>query len=57
VSLTVVPVTDMLMPMLDRAEIDLGLGAAIETPARFVVEPLYSEKFVWIAAPGNALAC
>jgi DNA-binding transcriptional LysR family regulator len=55
VTLNVIPVTDMLMPMLDRGEVDVALGASIGLHPRFVVEPLYAEDFVWIAAPANPL--
>ncbi|WP_454887471.1 LysR family transcriptional regulator [Sphingomonas oryzagri] len=55
VSLRLVPPSEMLVTLLDRGEIDLALGASLEVPARFVVEPLYQEKMVWIAAPANPL--
>jgi DNA-binding transcriptional LysR family regulator len=44
---------EMLVPLLDHGTIDLALGASIEAPGRIVLEPLYREQLVWIAAPDN----
>ncbi len=56
ISLRLVPTTEMLVPLLDRGAVDLAFGASFEAPARLVVEPLYEEKFVWIAARANPIA-
>jgi DNA-binding transcriptional LysR family regulator len=56
IALRLVPSGEMLLSMLDRGEIDVALGGSIEVPARIVVEPLYRERMVWIAAPGNRIA-
>jgi DNA-binding transcriptional LysR family regulator len=56
ISLRLVPVTEMLVPLLDQGAIDLAFGASFEAPVRLVVEPLYEEKMVWIAARGNPIA-
>ena len=56
ISLRLVPVTEMLVPLLDQGAVDLAFGVSFEAPVRLVVEPLYEEKMVWIAARGNPIA-
>ncbi len=56
ISLRLVPVTEMLVPLLDQGAIDLAFGASFEAPVRLVVEPLYEEQMVWIASRGNPIA-
>ncbi len=56
ISLRLIPTTQMLVPLLDRGVIDVAFGASFEAPARLVVEPLYEEKFVWIASRTNPIA-
>jgi DNA-binding transcriptional LysR family regulator len=53
IALRLVASNEMIVPQLDRGAIDLALGASIDVPARIVLEPLYREKMVWIAAPDN----
>lgn len=55
ISLRLIPVTEMLVPLFDQGVVDLALGSSFEAPARLVLEPLYPETMVWIAAPGNPL--
>lgn len=55
VRLRVVPLIDNGTSMLDRGQIDLALGAERELPRRFVVDPLFSDEMVWIAARTNPL--
>ncbi|WP_395397931.1 LysR substrate-binding domain-containing protein [Novosphingobium sp. BL-8A] len=56
VSLRVVPLIEDGTTMLDRGLIDLALGAMQDLPSRFVVEPLFEDDMVWIAARSNPLA-
>ncbi|AYJ85024.1 LysR family transcriptional regulator (plasmid) [Sphingomonas paeninsulae] len=55
VSLRVVELADDLVASLDRGSIDVALGAFSRVPNRIVVEPLYHEELVWIAAAGNPI--
>lgn len=55
ITVRIVPVAEKLPVLLDRGALDLALGGTTELPIRFVVEPLYREKMVWIAAPGSTV--
>ncbi|CAN5350547.1 LysR family transcriptional regulator [soil metagenome] len=55
VSLRIVELTNDLVAILDRGSIDVALGAFTRVPSRIVVEHLYSEEMVWIAAVGNPI--
>ncbi len=54
ISLRIVPSSDRVFAWLDRGIIDLALGSIASLPSRFVIEPLFSETMVWIAAASNA---
>ncbi|WP_206245147.1 LysR family transcriptional regulator [Novosphingobium terrae] len=56
ISLRVVPLIEDGAAMLDRGIIDLALGAVQTLPSRFVIEPLFDDDMVWIAARTNPLA-
>lgn len=55
VSLRIVPLIEDGTTMLDRGLIDLALGAVQVLPSRFVVDPLFDDEMVWIAARTNPL--
>jgi DNA-binding transcriptional LysR family regulator len=55
VSMRVVPLFEDGTTMLDRGLIDLALGPIEDLPSRFVVEHLFTDEMVWIAARSNAL--
>jgi DNA-binding transcriptional LysR family regulator len=55
VSLRIVELADQLVEMLDAGSVDVALGAFTRVPKRIIVEPLYSEELVWIAAAGNPI--
>jgi DNA-binding transcriptional LysR family regulator len=52
----VVPFGEHLAAALDRGMVDLAFGAFERTPGRFVVEPLYDDRLVWIAAADSETA-
>ncbi|MBA2932610.1 LysR family transcriptional regulator [Sphingomonas sp. CGMCC 1.13654] len=56
VSLRIVPVSDQLVAALDRGDVDLAFGTFARAPGRFVIEPLFEDEMVWIAARGSAEA-
>lgn len=47
---------EQLVVALDRGTIDIAFGAFARAPGRLVVEPLFEEEMVWIAAAGSAEA-
>jgi DNA-binding transcriptional LysR family regulator len=55
VSLRIVELADDALAALDRGSIDVALGAFTRVPSRIVVEPLYNEELIWIAAAGNPI--
>lgn len=56
VSLGVVQLREDGTTMLNRGLIDLALDAMQDLPSRFVIEPLFEDYMVWIAARSNPLA-
>jgi len=56
VTLRVVPLIENGTTMLDRGLTDLAFGPVETMQTRFVVEQLFSDDMVWIAAPSNPLA-
>lgn len=55
ISFRLAAVSEMLVSLLDQGAVDLAFGAKFEIPARLVLEPIYHEKMVWIAAPGHPI--
>ncbi len=55
VALHIVPLVEDGSAMLDSGMIHLALGAAHDMPSRFVIETLFVEEMVWIAATSNPL--
>jgi DNA-binding transcriptional LysR family regulator len=55
VSLKIVELAEDLSAALDRGSIDIALGAFVRVPSRVMVEPLFREELVWIAAVDNPL--
>lgn len=56
IAVRIVQTGEALFPMLDRGMLDLALGGVIDAPSRIVVEPIYKEKMVWVAAPDSPAA-
>ncbi|WP_068092440.1 LysR family transcriptional regulator [Novosphingobium rosa] len=56
ISLQVTPLIEGGMAMLDRGAIDFALGGLQNLPSRFVVERLFHDDMVWIAAKTHRLA-
>lgn len=56
VSFRIEPVSDQLVAALDRGDVDLAFGTFARAPGRFVVESLFEDEMVWIAARGGAEA-
>jgi DNA-binding transcriptional LysR family regulator len=56
VSFRIVPVPQQLATALDRGDVDLAFGTFARAPGRFVVDPLFDDEMVWIAARGAAEA-
>ncbi|WP_157217081.1 LysR family transcriptional regulator [Flavisphingomonas formosensis] len=55
ISLRVFPISDDLVAALDGNAIDIALGAFSNMPGRLIVEPLFEEEMVWIAARSSPL--
>jgi DNA-binding transcriptional LysR family regulator len=55
ISLRILPSSDRIGAWLDRGVIDLALGSSIAVPPRYIVEPLWTETMVWIAAASNPI--
>lgn len=53
VSLRIVSVSDHLVAALDAGGVDLAFGGYARVPGRFVLEPLFEDELVWVAAPDN----
>jgi DNA-binding transcriptional LysR family regulator len=56
VSFSIIPVSEQLVNMIDRGDVDLAFGTFARAPGRFVVEPLFEDEMVWIAACNDAEA-
>jgi DNA-binding transcriptional LysR family regulator len=56
ITLRIVPLVEDGTTMLDRGLIDLALTGVENMPTRFVVEPLFQEELVWIAAVVSSAA-
>jgi DNA-binding transcriptional LysR family regulator len=54
VSFHLVPVSDQLVAALDHGTVDLAFGTFARAPGRFIVEPLFNDEMVWIAARDSA---
>ncbi|QJU60089.1 LysR family transcriptional regulator [Sphingomonas sp. AP4-R1] len=52
----IVPLVDDGGEMLDQGIVDVVLSGTAPMPSRFVVDPLFAEEMVWIAAAGNKLS-
>ena len=55
-AIRVVPFGEHLAAALDRGMVDLAFSAFERAPGRFVVEPLYDDRLVWIAAADSETA-
>lgn len=56
ISFRIVPVSEQLPAALDRGDVDLAFGTFARAPGRFVIEPLFDDEMVWIAARNGAEA-
>lgn len=56
VTIRTMPLYSELLTRLDDGRVDLALGAFSRLPPHIVVEPLFTEDLVWIAARGNPVA-
>ncbi len=45
-----------LVSEIDAGEVDFGIGAHLDAPARLSVRPLFEERFVCVTDPGNPVA-
>jgi DNA-binding transcriptional LysR family regulator len=50
VTFRIVPVGEQLVAALDHGAVDIAFGTFARAPGRFVVEPLFDDALVWIAA-------
>lgn len=56
VTFCIVPVSDQLVTALDHGSVDFAFGTFARAPGRFVIEPLFDDEMVWIAAVGSEAA-
>jgi DNA-binding transcriptional LysR family regulator len=55
ITVRVAPIYSDLLTRLDEGAVDLALGAFARLPPRLLVEPLFREELVWIAANESPL--